>query len=119
MKRILSFKDHRSWEDWLGIGLGGLLMVTPWLVSEPVASNVVLNAFAVGLLLVVMSIMELFDRRRWEEAFQFACGAWMIVSPILLGYALSGQLRFWHLAVGAAVAVLAVLEFNQPSQHAL
>jgi CDP-diglyceride synthetase len=119
MKNAISLTSHRSWEDWLGIALGGALMISPWLTSEGLVGGVVFNAFAIGLMVVVMSIMELFDRRRWEEALQFACGVWMIASPFVFNYAASGQLRFWHFAIGAIVAVLAVLEFNQPSEHAL
>jgi SPW repeat len=112
-------KDHRSWEDWLGMGLGALLVVSPWLVPVPVTGDIAMNAVAVGLLLVVLSFMELYDRHRWDEALQLACGVWMIAAPFALGYANSGALMIWHVAIGIAVAALALLQFNQPSKLAL
>lgn len=115
----ISLKDHRSWEDWLGMGLGALLLLSPWLTAESVVGQVTMNAVAVGLLLIVLSFMELFDRHRWDEALQLAGGVWMIAAPFLLGYASGGQLWIWHIGIGVAVAALAVLEFNQPSKLAL
>ncbi len=112
-------KDHRSWEDWVGMGLGALLTLSPWLATGTPAGAVTMNAVAVGLLLVVLSFMELFDRHRWDEALQFAGGVWMIAAPFVLGYANGGQLMIWHLVLGVAVSALAVLEFNQPSKLAL
>jgi hypothetical protein len=49
----------------------------------------------------------------WEEAIGFVCGVWLIAAPFLLGYADAGMLRFWHIALGALVAIFAVLEFWQ------
>jgi hypothetical protein len=118
MKNIYFLKEHRTWEDWLGIGLGCVLILSPWLAGETAVNSATFNAYGIGLLLVVIAFMELFDQQRWEESLECALGVWMLVSPFIFGYAGSGQLRFWHVAIGGIVTALAVLELYQPSQPA-
>ena len=57
--------------------------------------------------------LELFDLERSEEAWLLVCGLWLIVSPFVLGYADSGTLAYWHVALGIAVVLLAALELWQ------
>jgi hypothetical protein len=106
-------KQHREWEDWAGIGLGILIGLTPWLAGELQSEVVTLNATLIGVLVLALAAFEFVDLRRWEEVAELACGAWLAASPLVLGYAWAGQLRFWHFALGAVVAVLAVLELWQ------
>lgn len=114
MTGAFTLKEHRGWEYWAGIGLGVALMLSPWLAGDVVATTVTLNALAIGLLLVILAIMEFFDQQRWEEALEFACGLWMMALPFIFGYAGSGQLRMWHFAIGALIAILAAVEFQRP-----
>ena len=106
-------KEHRTWEDWAGIGLGVLIGLTPWFAGETGNQVVVLNAMAVGLVVLALAGFEFVDLHRWEEVAEFVCGAWLIASPFAYGYAGAGQLRIWHFALGALVALLAALEFWQ------
>jgi RimJ/RimL family protein N-acetyltransferase len=46
-----------------------------------------------------------------EGARALIGGVWIMASPFVLNYA--GQLRTWHIVLGAAVALLAVLEIWQ------
>jgi len=41
------------------------------------------------------------------------CGLWLIASPFVFGYADAGTLRYWHVVLGIAVVLLAVLELRQ------
>jgi hypothetical protein len=102
---------HRTWEDWLGIGLGCLIAISPWIAGETGTWAVTLNAVLVGVVIVCLAAFELVDLRRWEEIGAFLVGLWLIASPYVLGY--SGALRIWHLVLGAAVVVLAMVEYWQ------
>jgi len=113
MVRAAFLKEHRTWEDWVGISLGVLIGLTPWFAGETQDQAVVLNAMAVGLVVLALAAFELVDLRRWEEVAQSACGSWLIASPFVYDYASAGQLRFWHIALGVLVALLAALEFWQ------
>ena len=112
MTRAFYLKEHHSWEDWLGVGLGAFLIVSPWLIggtSDPIVS---FNAVAMGILVMVLATMEFLDRQRWEETFEIAVGAWTMACPFVYGYINSG-LGYTHFAIGAAVALLAALELSQ------
>ena len=112
MARTFYLKEHRSWEDWLGIGLGTLLIVSTWLMGGTSDPTVGLNAVAMGILVTMLAAMELFDRQYWDEAVELAVGAWTMVCPFIFGYFNSG-LGYLHFAIGAAVVLLAVLELSQ------
>jgi len=107
---------HRTWEDWLAGGLGLVVGVTPWLAGETSDENVVLNAAQVGLLILGLATFGLVQPSRWEEIGQLACGIWLTVSPLMLGYADTGQLAIWHFALGMGVTFLALLELWQDWQ---
>ena len=113
MVRAAFLKEHRTWEDWVGIGLGILIGMTPWFAAETQNQAVVVNAMAVGLVVLVLAAFEFVDLRRWEEVGEFACGSWLVASPFVYGYASVGQLRFWHFALGMVVILLAAFELWQ------
>jgi hypothetical protein len=114
MAGIRLFNVHYLWEDFLSMCLGALIILTSWMVGD--AGNtqaVAANATIVGILVLALGASEFLDLRRWEEGLETACGLWLIASPFIFGYADAGTLRYWHLVLGAAVVVLAVLELRQ------
>jgi hypothetical protein len=36
--------SHRNWEDWLGIFLGIVIVLAPWIAEETANSSAVINA---------------------------------------------------------------------------
>ncbi len=116
MVRIGFLKTHRAWEDWLGIALGVLIGFSPWLGGQSDNELITWNAIAVGLTLLLLASFELDFHNRGGEVLEAACGAWLIASPFVLGYAGAGSLRLWQFALGAVVVLLATLEFVQDSR---
>lgn len=113
MAGFASLKTHKTWEDWLGIALGALIVVSPLAAPQPAAETVLLNAVFVGVAIVALSGLELVDLRRWEEALSFLLGGWLVASPYMLGYDQSGELRYWHIVLGLVVMALSAFEFWQ------
>ena len=111
LKDIL--KPHRTWEDGVGLTLGLLIGLSPWLYEEPVVPAVVLNSALVGLAVLALAQLELMRLRRWEEVGQLACGLWLVASPFVFHYAHQDHLRLWHWILGSIVAALAVFELWQ------
>ena len=109
----LIFNVHRNWEDWLGMLLGVLIGLSPWLVGQQDNQAVMWNAIIIGALVIAFAALELSGLQRWEEVGQVACGLWLIASPFTFGYAETGALRYWHFALGAAVALIAALQLWQ------
>ncbi len=104
---------HKDWEDCLSVVLGALIIATSWFANDVGSQSAALNATLVGLLVLILAGAEFVDPRRWEEGWEAACGAWLIVSPFVFGYADAGMLRFWHFVLGTAVVLLSALELRQ------
>lgn len=114
------FKTHHAWEDWLGMLLGVLIVLSPWLPTqssqemvEAERSFLVLNAFTVGLLVFGLAQLEYVALQRWEELTAIVLGLWLMISPYIFGYSGEGMLRFWHTGLGGLVVVLASLQLWQ------
>ena len=114
------FNTHRPWEDWVGMLLGVLIMVSPWFpmqaghdVVDADRSYLILNAFVVGMLVLGLAQLEYVALQRWEEVGEIALGLWLIASPLILGYSGDEALRAWHIALGAIIALLGALQLWQ------
>jgi hypothetical protein len=108
-------KVHRGWEDWLLIGLGGVLLLSPALVQGEMPPPILYSALSVGVVIMVMALFEIALKGRWEEIIQFAVGVWLGASVFVLDYGIASDLRALHFAIGALVALMAAFEFWQDS----
>jgi len=113
------FKTHHAWEDWFGMLLGVLIMVSPLFpvqVNDTVdleRSHLVLNSFVVGMLVLGLAQLEYVALHRWEEVGSVLLGLWLIVSPFVFGYASDQALQLWHIVLGALVAVVGAWQLWQ------
>ena len=114
------FNTHRTWEDWLGMLLGVLIVVSPWFPSQAShevidadRSYVILNTFVVGMMVFGLAQLEYVALRRWEEVAGILVGLWLIASPYIFGYHGDGMLRFYHSSLGGLVLLLAALQLWQ------
>lgn len=82
MSGIRFFDTHRKWEDWFGMLLGLLIVLSPWLtgqanygfgsLSEP--GFAILCTVIAGVLVFGLAQMEYIALQRWEEAGEMALG---------------------------------------------
>src|SRR6266571_1426875 len=114
------FSTHRPWEDWFGMLLGALIMVSPWFpfqasheVVNTERSYMILNTFVVGMLVFGLAQLEYVALQRWEEGAAIAVGLWLIASPFIFGYSGDDLLRIWHGILGGVVALLGALQLWQ------
>jgi hypothetical protein len=103
--------EHRRWEDIVTMILGAAILVSPMFGETTGNTTMVAATAVVGAAIVVLGGLEQIFLRRWEEFLLLLGGVWMMASPFMLEYA--GTLRNWHIALGAAVAVLALLQIWQ------
>jgi SPW repeat len=106
-------QTHPAWEDWLGAGLGLLIVLTPSLVGDEASKAVQLNTVLIGFLVLLVAFLERIRLHHWEEVVEFVLGAWLIALPFIHGYAGAGALRYWHFALGGIVVLLALRELWQ------
>ena len=114
------FRTHRPWEDWFGMLLGVLIVISPWFPFQPERdvmdaerSIMILNTFVVGMLVFGLAQLEYVALQRWEEVAEIALGLWLIASPFIFGYSGDDMLRVWHAALGAIVVLLGALQLWQ------
>jgi type IV secretory pathway TrbD component len=115
-----SLTTHRTWEDWCGMLLGVLIVLSPWFptpagheVVGAERSFVILNTLTVGILVFGLAQLEYVALQRWEEVAEGVVGLWLIASPYIFGYSDDGPLRFWHTSLGSLVVLLAALPLWQ------
>ena len=114
------FNTHRTWEDWLGMLFGVLIVLSPWFptqISHEVVdadrSYIILNAVTVGIIVFGLAQLEYTALQRWEEVAGIVLGLWLIASPYMFGYSGDGLLRFYHTSLGSLVLLLAALQLWQ------
>jgi len=109
-----SFSLPRHWEDWIGVILGVWLLVSPMVLryGEMGAAQ---NAFLVGVLLIVIEAVELTVFRPWEEWINVILGAWLVISPWVLGATLIATTNL--VVVGFLVLALALYEIWDERRH--
>jgi peptidoglycan/LPS O-acetylase OafA/YrhL len=114
------FSTHRPWEDWFGMLLGVLIVVSPWFpmqagrdVVDSERSIMILNTFVIGMLVFGLAQLEYVALQRWEEVAAIVLGCWLIASPFLFGYSGDTMLQVWHGILGALVVLLGALQLWQ------
>ncbi len=113
----LEFTPPKQWEDWISLALGVWLGASPWLLQFVGGEMIVTqNAFLVGLLLVLTEIVTLTAFRDWEEWINVVLGAWLVVSPWVLGITAPVPMANF-VVVGLLVLVLALYEIWDVRHH--
>jgi hypothetical protein len=77
-----------QWRDWLMLLFGAWLVVSPFVLGYggTEAGMAMWNSVIIGLALVVFSIAVLIKPHIWEEWVSLILGAWLIISPFVLGF---------------------------------
>jgi drug/metabolite transporter (DMT)-like permease len=114
------FSTHRPWEDWCGMLLGGLIVVSPWFpfqsgheTMDTERGMMILNTFVVGMLVFGLAQLEYVALQRWEEVAEIALGLWLIASPFIFGYSGDDMLKIWRASLGVIVVLLGALQLWQ------
>lgn len=120
MSAFRFLKTHRTWEDWCGMLLGVLIVLSPWIpmqtahtLSDAEHSFVILNTFTIGIVIFGLAQLEYVALQRWEEVAEIVVGLWLIASPYVLGYTADSALSLLHAALGGLVVLLAALQLWQ------
>jgi predicted MFS family arabinose efflux permease len=107
------FVVHRAWEDYASLLLGIVVVFSPWIAGQTDHSSAVTSATLTGMLLIVISGLELFRLYRWHEVITLLMGAWLFASPLILQYQQLVPLAPMHIALGSVITILALLEIWQ------
>jgi len=111
----VTFTPPRQWEDWCDWGLGIWLMLSPWILLFHYDTPATRNAVTVGFLVVAAEALTLSMFQVWEEWINVALGAWLVVSPWVLGVA-SAAATANFVITGLLIAGLALYEVRHAGE---
>ena len=103
-------------QDWINYFLGLWVLGSPWFIehamvgSQPGAgSHGMLNLWAIGLAVVLLTTLAINGilNRAWALPAVLALGAWLLLSPWLIGFCGTAPLMWNSVICGALLFVLA------------
>jgi SPW repeat len=101
----------KQWEDWASWVLGIWLCLSPWALQFDLDRVPTRNAVIVGFLIILAEVVTLSVFRPWEEWINVVLGAWLVISPWVLGIA-STAAKANFIIVGVLVIALALYEMR-------
>lgn len=103
-----------KWQDWVNFALGLWVIVSPWTIEHVMASPstpggvteaAIWNHYVIGLAVVTLAVVAAYAWNAWEEWTNVVLGAWLLISPWVLGYSASTGLM-WNAVITGALIVL-------------
>src|SRR5512143_706761 len=95
------------WRDAINLVLGIWLIVSPLALAYTAQAAPAWNAYVVGAVIAVLSASALWQFQKWEEWLSAVFGAWLVISPWVLGFSAS-QVPTWNqIVVGIIVGAVA------------
>ena len=108
----------RRWQDQVILLLGIWLFVSPWVFGYPGGSPAALNAFIAGAVMAILAAFDLYKTYVWAVLLNIVIGAWVAVSPWLVGIAADRGMTWSMAVVGIATIVLGLWELRtDPELH--
>jgi len=94
----------------LPILLGAFLFLSPWTLGFTTDETASWNAWLAGVAIVFVALIALVQPRPWREWINLLLGAWVVVSPWILGFSDIRTATGACYIAGIAVTVLATIE---------
>ncbi len=98
----------KHWQDPVNLVLGLWLIASPWALGYAAETPPMWNAVILGILVGAAALIALFRVMAWEEWVNLAFGAWLVVSPWILGFSGLAAAMWNAVIVGIVVAALAL-----------
>lgn len=101
-------KIARQWKDVANLVLGIWLVLSPWILAYAAEPTAAWNAYVLGVIIAVAAVAALIAFHEWEEWVNAVFGAWLIVSPWVLGFSALTAAVGNQVVVGVLVGALAI-----------
>jgi hypothetical protein len=96
------------WPNWLTLALAVWLFISPWIIAAPAAGTWAWNAWVIGVLVAISSIIALSQVAQWEEWVNLVLGVWLFLSPWILGFTGIASAAEDAFIVGALVVIISI-----------
>lgn len=77
---------QQRWQDRVGLVLGALLFLSPWIVGFSGVAAAAASAWGIGVATVVFFAASLAKPQQWEEWVNLVLSVLLILSPFVLGF---------------------------------
>ncbi|WP_342358661.1 SPW repeat protein [Terrarubrum flagellatum] len=101
----MSMTENRRPQDWVNLLLAVCLFLSPWVMGFAGDVAPARNAWIVAVALAVIAIAALAAFAEWEEWLNVLLGAWLVVSPWLLGFTAAAPILWTHVIFGALIII--------------
>jgi hypothetical protein len=92
-------------QDLVNLFLGIWAIITPWLIGNHPAAGVVADYGIAGILITFFACTALIAFRPWQEGVNILLGAWLLVSPWVLGFRANPSLMWSAVLIGVLVII--------------
>lgn len=100
---------RKRWQDWVGLVLGILMFLSPWLVGFSAEVYAASSAWVLGLATVVLFAIALFKpEHQWEEWANLALAVLLILAPFALGFSAVAGAAYAHWILGVLIGLDAI-----------
>jgi SPW repeat len=96
-------------QDLVNLFLGIWAILTPWLIGNHPAAGVVVDYGIAGILIAFFACAALIAFRPWQEGTNIVLGAWLLVSPWVLGFRANASLMWSAVLIGVLVIICSAL----------
>ena len=93
---------QQRWQDWVGLVLGVLLFLSPWIVGFSGMAAAASSAWVIGAITFILFAVALFNPKyAWEEWINLVLAVLLFIAPYAMGfvYVVGAAYTHWLLAV--------------------
>ncbi|HEY2254614.1 MAG TPA: SPW repeat protein [Variovorax sp.] len=101
-------KQLKHWQDVINALLGVWVVLSPWALGFQGMTTATANAVLVGVALIAAALGAMIVPRAWEEWTECALGAWLAMSPWVLGFGAQREPMLAALISGLVIVALAL-----------
>lgn len=107
----MSDLSTRNWHSWIVVALGGWLVVSPLVLQQTTPGDawapLTIWSFVItGALALLVAVAALAERAEWQGWLGLVLGAWLTVSPWVIGFADTPFAQTNAVICGAGIAFL-------------
>jgi hypothetical protein len=110
----------RRWQDWVVVGLGVVMFVTPFVFAETSQTVAASSAYVLGVLIVLAGLLNAAMKQAGGlEVIPAALGVILFVSPWLFGFTAVTALAWSAWMIGILIVVVAGSLFAMQNRRAM
>lgn len=100
---------QQRWQDWVGLILGILLFLSPWIIGFSTMSAAASSAWVIGVVTFVLFAVALFQpEQQWEEWINLVLAVLLLIAPYAMGFVYVVGAAYTHWILGILIGADAI-----------